>query len=80
MSSTQYKPPTYPVIQFILAYGKAAAIVIGAGAFLAGVAAAWLGLGVWFAVLGLIAGVIIGVLLLSYVEVLAVIADVLIPK
>ncbi len=75
-----YAPPTYPVVQFLVARGKPLSIALSAAvlllALLAGVTTgAW-----WLVPVGAIAaGVLLG-LLLSYVEVLRIIADTLIPK
>lgn len=76
----EYAPPTYPVVQFLVARGKSLSLTLSA---LVVLGASGLGLSTgahWLVPAGLVvAGVLLG-LLLSYVEVLRIIADTLIPK
>lgn len=75
-----FQTPNYPVVQFLVAQGKNLSIALSALLFLGA-----LGLGLftgtlWVIPAGLVlAGVVLG-LLLSYIEVLRIIADTLIPK
>lgn len=72
--------PTYPVVQFLVARGKVVSQVLSLLVFLASIAWALSGGSVWVAVGGaIVSGVLLG-LLLSYVEVLRIIADTLLPK
>lgn len=72
--------PTYPVVQFLVARGKSVSLALSLLVLLACVFGAFTSGSVWVAVAGVVAsGVLLG-LLLSYVEVLRIIADTLLPK
>lgn len=72
--------PNYPIIQFLVRHGHPFAIGVallpalaGIGIFLAG--------GAWFyGVGGIAGGAVLYVLMKSYVEMVAIIADMLLPK
>lgn len=70
----------YPVLNFILRYGKVASV---AAAILAAVAIAglgWQALG-WLAiVLAIVAGAVVFVLAKSYVEIVTIITEMLVPR
>ena len=70
----------YPMVKFLVARGKALSVLLAVLVLLAGVAAAAV-TGQWWLlpVAAVVAGILLG-LLLSYVEVLRIIADTLIPK
>jgi hypothetical protein len=75
-----YTPPRYPVVQFLVRNGMRIALVAGIafgvlGALLTVGGAGW----IWLPA-GIVLGVATGVLLASYVEVLRIIADTLIPR
>lgn len=72
--------PTYPVVQFLVARGKVVSQILSLLVFLASVAWVFTGGSVWVAVGGAIASCVLLGLLLSYVEVLRIIADTLLPK
>lgn len=73
-------PEPYPVVRFIVARGRHLAIALSLVVLLAGCWAAFqLGM-VWLAPVALAGSGILLVILLSYVEVLTIIADTLIPK
>ncbi|MCW5656013.1 hypothetical protein [Hydrogenophaga sp.] len=78
--SSDFTPPTYPVVQFLVAHGKRLSYAIS---LLVLLGTCGLGLAngtLWLLPAGLVAsGLLLG-LLLSYVEVLHIIADTLIPK
>lgn len=80
MASSEYKVPTYPVVSFLVKWGLSFAGVLGVLPFLA---ALYLVLNGW-SPLSLVAGLLVSVvvtgLLVSYVEVLRIIADTLMPK
>ncbi|MFT3719198.1 hypothetical protein [Pseudorhodoferax sp.] len=78
--TTEYQTPTYPVVQFLVARGKGLSIALS-GLLLLVLGGFGLASGaLWLLPAALVAaGVLLG-LLLSYVEVLRIIADTLIPK
>lgn len=72
--------PTYPVVQLLVAHGKSLSFLLSALVLL-GVCALGLFTGVlWLLPAGLAAAGVLLVLLLSYIEVLRIIADTLLPK
>jgi len=72
--------PTYPVVQFLVVRGKAMSFLLSA-LLLLGLSGLGLATGkLWLLPVGLLAGGVLLVLLLSYVEVLRIIADTLLPK
>ncbi len=78
--SQDFSPPTYPVVQFLVARGKSLAIALSAAVLLLSVVAGVVTHALWLLPAGLVAAGVLLVLLLSYVEVLRIIADTLIPK
>jgi hypothetical protein len=75
-----FQPPHYPVVQFLLRWGGALAILIALAPVAAAAAAVWCGTSYWVAPAGLAAGVVLWLFVKSYVEVLSIIADTLLPK
>jgi len=76
----EFLPPTYPVVQFLVARGKSLSLALSALVLLGAIGLGLSTGALWLAPAGLVAaGVLLG-LLLSYVEVLRIIADTLIPK
>ena len=72
--------PQYPVLGLIRRHGKTGAAVIGLGLFVLGAVAAWT-LQLWpCVVLGAIVGLLAWGLLLSYVEMVEIIFDTLVPR
>lgn len=72
--------PDYPVVQFLVARGRALAWALAGLVLLAFVAGGVASAQLWLVPAGIVgAGVLLG-LLLSYVEVLRIIADTLLPK
>jgi hypothetical protein len=70
----------YPMVRFLVARGKGLAFLLCALVLLAGLGAALASGQLWLLPAGFVAsGVLLG-LLLSYIEVLRIIADTLIPK
>ncbi|MEP9356330.1 MULTISPECIES: hypothetical protein [Xanthobacter] len=80
MASSEYKVPTYPVVSFLVKRGHVLAGVLGALPLLAALYLAITGWGPLIVVAGLLASVVTTGLFVSYVEVLRVIADTLMPK
>jgi len=72
--------PHYPVLGWVRRHGKTTAAVMGWGLFALGAGGAW-ALQFWpCAILGAIVGVLAWGLLLSYVEIVAIIFDTLVPR
>ncbi len=70
----------YPMVQFLVARGRGLSFVLALLVLLGGVAGGIASSQLWLVPAGIVAaGVLLG-LLLSYVEVLRIIADTLIPK
>lgn len=72
--------PNYPVVNMLVNYGNwfaaiTAAIPIAVGLYLTATGAGWI-----FLCGGALAGVVLFVLLKSYVELVCIIADMLLPK
>jgi len=72
--------PTYPTIQFLVKHGHRCAIVMAALGVLAGLGLAWMQLSWFYGVGGIVAGVVLYVLTRSYVELVQIIADMLLPR
>jgi len=70
----------YPAIRFIVERGNLLAIVIGVLPLLGAVALAVLGLHWFVLVAGVVAAAVVYFLMRSYVELVRVIADMLLPK
>lgn len=72
--------PHYPAVEFLVGYGRLLAIAIGVLLAVAGIAAAAFGFGWAWALVGIGAGAIVWLLLQSYVEVLTIITETLLPQ
>lgn len=72
--------PTYPVVQFLVAKGKVVAGLLAMLVLLASLAGGMAAGSLWLALGGIAASGVLFGLLLSYVEVLRIIADTLLPK
>ncbi len=80
MNVEPYRAPSYPLVSFLVRHGVRCAILVG---LLPLVAAAALTIAGWSAVVlgvAIVVSVVLTVLLLSYVEVLRIIADTLMPR
>jgi hypothetical protein len=75
-----FQPPHYPVVQFLLRWGGAVAILIALLPVAAAVAAVLCGAAWWVGAIGLVVGIVLWLFIKSYVEVLSIIADTLLPK
>ena len=72
--------PRYPTVEFLVKYGQHFAIVLGALPVVLGIILAWF-LQIWFlALCGAAAGGVLYVIARSYVELVQIIADMLLPK
>lgn len=75
-----YVPPSYPLLRFVAAHGMKFAAAIALAVLLAGVAAA-VGLQSWLAgVAAVLGSVLLGGMLASYVEMVRVVVDTLVPR
>lgn len=80
MTSIEYAPPVYPVIKFLVTRGYALAILLGLIPLAASV---WLvseGGHVAYIAAGAFVGAMLWLVFRSYVEVLRIIADTLMPR
>ena len=75
-----FQPPHYPTVQFLLRWGSILALVIALLPVAAATAAVWCGAAWWVAPAGLAVGGMLWLFVKSYVEVLSIIADTLLPK
>ncbi len=80
MASDEYKVPTYPVVSFLVKHGLVLAVALGVVPVAAALALAFAGWSAWLVVAGIAASLVLSALLVSYVEVLRIIADTLMPK
>lgn len=80
MTTPEYRPPSYPVLQAVARHGKLLAVLLGLALLASG---AWLGWRtgefVW-PVVGLVAGALVATLLASYAEVARIVIDTLVPR
>jgi len=72
--------PTYPVVNFLVRNGMILSILISVLPILATLYLALAGWSPLMLVVGIGAAVVVGILLASYVEVLRIIADTLMPR
>ena len=72
--------PTYGTLHFLVRYGDWVALVFAAAPVLAGVAAWMAGMSMLVAVAGVIGGLFLYLIMRSYVELVRVIVDMLLPK
>lgn len=72
--------PHYPTVEFLVKYGQHFAITLGALPVALGILLAWF-FQIWFlALCGAVAGGVLYVVARSYVELVQIIADMLLPK
>jgi amino acid transporter len=70
----------YPTLRFLEKHGGWLAIAVGVAALLAGIVAAALGASPWWLLAGAIAGGLLFLLARSYVELIRLMSDMLLPK
>jgi hypothetical protein len=80
LANGDYQIPTYPTVKFLVAYGMPLAILIGLAPLVIAVVLVVLGWSAWVIAAGVGISLVLGVVLVSYVEVLRVISDTLMPK
>ena len=72
--------PTYPTLDLLVRHGDAIAWAVALAPALAGVIASLLGLSIGYAVAGVAGGAFLFLIMRSYVELVRVIVDMLLPK
>ncbi|MES2534543.1 MAG: hypothetical protein V4632_01595 [Pseudomonadota bacterium] len=77
---SEYKPPSYPVVAFLVRHGILLSILAGVLPILAGVYFMLSAGSVIALCAGVAGGFFAGGLMLSYIEVLRIVSDTLIPK
>ena len=70
----------YPTLRFLEKHGGWLAIAVGIAAFLAGIAAAALGASPWWLVAGAVGGALLFLIARSYVELIRLMTNMLLPK
>jgi hypothetical protein len=75
-----FQAPTYPVVQFLVSRGKTLSWALSALVLLGALGLSLASATPWPLVIGAAGAVVLLGLLLSYVEVLRIIADTLLPK
>jgi hypothetical protein len=75
-----YKEPAYPVVKFMLTYGKIVSALVALVPVAAALVLTWPVVSPAMMVGGIVVGAIFGLLMLSYVEVLRIISDTLLPR
>ncbi len=74
------RPPTYPAIGFLVDYGMAVAVLVALVPACLGAWALAAGYGWICLVLGVAAGLVVGLVMCSYVEVLRIMSETLMPR
>jgi hypothetical protein len=72
--------PSYPTLEFLVRYGNALAWVVALAPAIGGVLAWVLGLSIGYALAGVVAAAFLFIIMRSYVELVRVIVDMLLPK
>jgi hypothetical protein len=72
--------PTYPTLEFLVRRGNAIAWVVALAPAIGGVLAWVLGFSIGYAIAGVIAAAFLFLIMRSYVELVRVIVDMLLPK
>ena len=72
--------PSYPALEFLVRHGNAVAWAAALAPLLGGVLAWMLGLSIGYAIAGVVAAAFLFLIMRSYVELVRVIVDMLLPK
>lgn len=80
MTTTEFKTPTYPVVTFLVARGAPCSVALSVLVGIICSAIGWSAGLLWLIPVGIGVAAVLLVVLLSYIEVLRIIADTLIPK
>jgi hypothetical protein len=76
----EYVPPKYPILIFISKTGKLFALLLGSAVGLGGIGAAILNNSWYLAPICILIGIVLAGILLSYVEIVRIILDTLVPR
>ena len=77
---SEYVPPTYPMLNFISSKGKFIAVLLGLAVVLGGICFGVM-LNCWYiSPVGIVAGIVLSGILFSYVEIVRIILDTLVPR
>ncbi len=79
-NSVVLRGPSYPAVRFLLRYGRALAAIAGLAPIVGGVYFAMQACPIFFTVSGVVLGAFVYLLMRSYVELVTIVADMLIPK
>ncbi|MEK7877729.1 MAG: hypothetical protein AAB325_16245 [Pseudomonadota bacterium] len=80
METGQTIHPTYGTLHFLVRHGDWVAVIVALAPVVAGVLAWATGLSLVYAVAGILGGVFLYLIMRSYVELVRVIVDMLLPK
>jgi hypothetical protein len=80
MNQPNYTPPSYPIVQFLVGRGVSLAVIVALCTFLGVAYAAYATATFWLFPASVVGAASVFILLMSYVEVLKIIADTLLPK
>ncbi len=80
MSDDQPSNPTYSTLHFLVSHGDMVAIVFALAPVLGGLVVWIAGMSFIFAIAGVVAGLFLYLIMRSYVELVRVIVDMLLPK
>lgn len=72
--------PDYPTLRFLEKHGGWLAIAVGSAAFLATIVATILGASPWWLLAGAVSGAALFLLARSYIELIRLMTDMLLPK
>jgi hypothetical protein len=70
----------YPTLRFLEKHGGWLAIAVGIAVFFAGIVATWLGASPWWLLAGAAVGALLFLLARSYIELIRLMTDMLLPK
>ena len=80
MDAGQSNQPTYATLHLLVRHGDLIALLVALAPVLGGVAAWAMGLSAVYALVGVLAGAFLYLIMRSYVELVRVIVDMLLPK
>jgi len=80
MSNEQSANPTYCTLHFLVRYGNWVALVFAVTPVVAGVGVWIAGMSIAFGIAGLVGGLFLYLIMRSYIELVRVIVDMLLPK
>lgn len=72
--------PSYPVVNFLVRWGSVMTFILGLVPLLASVLMVWSGASIFWLGAGLVGGAVLWLIAQSYVEVLRILSDALMPR